>query len=77
MLPVGAELVVFFALLRVADYLVGLVDFLELDFGVLVAGIDVRMMLPRELPIRTLDLRLSSATRNAKRLLLISKFHDK
>ena len=74
-LPIGAKFVVFLALLRVADYLVGLVDFLELDLGVLVVGIDIRMVLARQLAIRTLDLSLASSPRNAKSLIVIAKFH--
>src|SRR5262249_7736293 len=42
--PVRAEFVVLLALGGVAQNLVGLVDFLELFFGVLVAGVDVGMM---------------------------------
>jgi hypothetical protein len=45
--PVGAELVVLAALVRVAEHLVGLVDGLEARLG-LVARVDVRVRLPRQ-----------------------------
>ena len=51
--PVG---VIHFALLRVAQNLVGLRDLLEPFLGLLVSRIDIRMKLPGELPVRLLDL---------------------
>src|SRR2546428_161188 len=53
--PVGAELIVFLALLRVAKDLVGLVELLESSLGRLVAGVDVGMVLARQLPERGFD----------------------
>src|ERR1035438_913872 len=47
-LPVCAEFVVFFALGRVTQDLVGLVDFLEFFLGLLFVFGDVGMILPRE-----------------------------
>src|SRR5208283_4276559 len=75
MLPVGAELVVFFALLGVADYLVDIVQFLELGLGLFVVGIDVGMEFARELAIRTLDLSLARLALNSEDFVVIAKFH--
>src|SRR5206468_4214489 len=49
--PVGAELVVLLPLCRVAQDLVGLVDFLEAGFGGLVPRVHVGVMLPRQLAV--------------------------
>src|SRR5687767_14498663 len=53
--PVRAELVVLAPLLLVAEHFVRFVDLLELRLGALVAGINVRMKLPRELAKGLLD----------------------
>src|SRR5579871_2968179 len=55
-LPVLAELVVTAAFLRVGEDLVGFVNLLEFFFRGFVSGIDVGMMLPRELAVRVADL---------------------
>ena len=61
-LPVLAELVVFLAFLRVGEHLVGLVYFLELSLGRLVAGVNVRVILAGQLPIRLLDILFSGVS---------------
>ena len=48
-LPVRAELIVFPALLRVGENLVGLVDLFELVLGAPVPRVDVGMILARQL----------------------------
>src|SRR5206468_9607712 len=53
--PVGAELVVLLSLGRVAEDLVRLVDFLEAGFRRFVPGIDVGVVLARQLAVRLLD----------------------
>ena len=53
--PVGSELVVFFPLLRVAQDLVGLIDFLELLLGGFFVLGDVRMVLAGHFAERLLD----------------------
>src|SRR5262249_18000663 len=65
--PVRAELVVLAALVGVAEHLVRLVDFLELRLGGLVARIDVRMVLARQLPVRLLDFLFRRGLRDAER----------
>jgi hypothetical protein len=54
--PVGAQLVVLFPLVGIAEHFVRFVDLLELPLGGLVPGIDVGMELPRQLAERLLDL---------------------
>ena len=73
--PVGAELVVLLALLRIAEDLVRLVDLLELRLGRLVAGVHVGMMLAGELAVRLLDLFLRRALGDAERLVIVLEFH--
>ena len=57
-----AEAVVGGALLRVREHLIGLVEFLELDLGVLVARVAVRMVLHGELAEGGFQLRLARAS---------------
>ena len=56
LIGIEAELVVDFAFLLVAQDVVGFGDFLELLFGLFVAGIDVGMVFTRELAKRFADL---------------------
>ena len=71
-----AEAVVGGALLAVGEDLVGLVDFLELDLGVLVAGIAVRVALHRELAEGGLQLRLAGGLADAQDLVVVALRHD-
>ena len=75
-LPVRAELVVLAPLLRIAEHFVCLVDLLEPRLGGLVAGVDVRMVLARKLPIRLLQLFVGSRLRDAERLVVVLEFHQ-
>jgi len=69
-----AELVVPRLLLRIAEHLVGLVDLLELLLGLLVAGVHVRVVLPRQLFVCFFDLVLRCALADAENLIIISLF---
>ena len=73
--PVGAQFVVLAALVRVAEHLVGLVDLLEARLGGLVARVDVRVDLARELAVRLLDLLLGRGLRDAERGVVVLEFH--
>src|SRR5262249_38287322 len=70
-LPVRAHLVVATALLGVGEHLVGLVDLLEARLGLAVAGVDVGMVLARELAVGGLDLLAARGLRDAERLVVV------
>src|ERR1700688_3391066 len=55
-LPVRAELVVFLALGRITEDLIGLVDLLEASLGFLVVGIDVGMIFAGKFAVGRFDL---------------------
>src|SRR5208282_5864484 len=74
-LPISAEFVVLLALVGVADDLVGLVQLLELDLGVLVVGIDVGMEFAGELAVGTLDFRRAGLSIDAESFVVVAKFH--
>jgi len=75
-LPVGAELVVLSPLLLVREDLVGLVDLLELAFGLCpTIRVDIRVMLPRQLPIRDLYRFLVCVLGYAEDLVVVFVFH--
>src|SRR4029450_7993164 len=68
--PVGrAPGVVLLALLRVGENVVRRLDLLEALLGILVAGVRVRVVLARELPVRLLDLVLRRALGDAQDLV--------
>src|SRR5580765_5509042 len=73
--PVRAQLVVFAALFRIAEHLVGLVDLLEAGLRRLVARIDVGVVLPGELAERLLDLFFRGGFADAKRRVVILEVH--
>ena len=73
--PVRAELVVFLALVGIAEHLVRLVDLLELRLGGLVPRIHVGMKLAGELAERLLDLLLRRGLGDAERLVVVLEFH--
>ena len=72
--PVRPELVVLPPLVRVAEHLVRLVDFLEARLGRLVARIDVRVVLSRQLPVRLLEFLVRRGLGDAERLVVILEF---
>ena len=67
-----AELVVPGLLIGIGQHLVGLVDLLELLLGLLVAGVHVRVVLPRQLFICLFDLVLRRALADAENLIIIT-----
>jgi hypothetical protein len=69
--PVGAELVVLLARFRVRENLVRLVDLLEPLLGFFVFRIEVRMILPSELPVGRLDLFLGRRLGNPEDRVII------
>ncbi len=75
-LPVRSQLVVFPALVGVADHLVGFVDFLEFRLGGLVAGIHVGMVFARELPEGLLDLFFGGGLGDAQRRIVVLEIHQ-
>src|SRR5262249_4211346 len=74
--PVRAQLVVLLPLRRITEHLVGLVDLLEAGLGCLVAGIDIRVVLARQLAEGLLDLFLARGLRHAERRVVILEFHQ-
>jgi hypothetical protein len=70
-----AEAVVGRALLAVGEGLVGLVDFLELDLGFVVARVAVRVVLHRELAEGGFHLRFGGGSRDAENLIIIALGH--
>src|SRR5207244_4250113 len=73
--PVGAELVVLFSFLRIAEHLVRLVDLLEFPLGGLVPWLDVGVVLARELPKRLLDLFRGGGLGHAQRRVVVFEVH--
>ena len=72
MFPVRAKLIVFAALLRIAEHLVGLVDLLEFLLGGLLVLRRVGMKLPGELAEGALDFVLARGLRDPERLVIIA-----
>src|SRR5207248_2250931 len=73
--PVRSELIVLPAFLGVAEDFVCFLDFLELLFGLLVVGIQVRMVLAGKFPVRLLDFVVLGGSRNAQDFVVIAKLH--
>src|SRR5205807_6626183 len=63
--------VVLAALLRIAEHVVGLLHALEALLGLVVAGVAVRVVLARQLPVRLLDLVLGRVLRDPQRLVVV------
>jgi len=59
------------ALLRVGEDLIGFGNFLEFLFRLLVAGIAVRVMLERELPIGLFDLVFAGAAIDTEQFVVV------
>jgi hypothetical protein len=66
-----AELVVHLSLLGIGQDLERGAHLLELLLGGLVAGVHVRVVLARQLPVRLLDLVLARAARDAEQLVKV------
>src|SRR5437870_2362542 len=71
-----AEAIVSGALLLVLQDVIGLVDFLEMVFAILVAGIAVGMPFHRELAIGRLHLRVGRGALDAEDLVVIALGHS-
>ena len=69
-----AELIVLGSFLRIREDFIGLGDFLELLFGLLIPGILVRMIADRQLPESLLDLRFRCIPMNSEHLVIIAFF---
>src|SRR5438046_4808571 len=74
-IPIRAELVVFLALLGVAQHLIGFVDFLKFFFGRLFILGNVGMIFPCQLAKCAADLVLGGGLRNTECLIIISELH--
>src|SRR5262249_29137828 len=59
----------------IAEYLIGLVDFLEACLRRLVAGIHVRMVLAGQLPVGLLQLLVGGGLGHAERGIVVLEFH--
>jgi len=66
-----AELIVLGALLRVGEDLIGFGNFLELLLRLLVAGVAVRVMLERELPISFFNLVFAGVAINTEQFVIV------
>src|SRR5581483_10405822 len=75
LLPVGAKRVIFPAFIGVREYFVGFVDLLKLLFRLLIAGIDIRVILARQLAERLLDVVHARAFRDTQHLIIILIIH--
>ena len=67
-----AELVIPAALVRVGQHIVGFVDFLELFLGLFVAGVQVGVVLFRQLAVGAFDLGIAGVLANAEDLIIIA-----
>src|SRR6266480_4048545 len=74
-LPVGAELVVPLAFIRVTENFVCFLDFFELLFRLLVVRIQIGMIFAGKLPVRLLDFVFLGRPRNTKDFVIIAKLH--
>src|SRR5699024_4916822 len=66
-----AELVVPGPFVAVAEDLIGLVDLLEAALRLLVPGVQVRVVLLGQAPVRLLDLRVRGALLNAQDIVVV------
>src|SRR5205823_12346679 len=71
LLPIRPEFVVLFALGRITQDLVSLVQFLELIFGLLLVLRNVGVVLARQLAESFLDLVVARSSRHAKHFIII------
>src|SRR5262249_33975796 len=73
--PVCAELIILLPLFGIAEYLVGFLNLFKLLFGLFVVGIQIRMVLAREFPVRFLNLVFLCGTGNSKDFVIIAKLN--
>src|SRR5205085_2834734 len=74
-LPIATEAIIFFALLLVRQHFVGFVDRFEFRLGLFIAGIDIRVILARQLTIRLLNLGSAGAALNPKGFIIVLVIH--
>jgi len=74
--PLRPELVVERAFLGIREHLVGLVELLEARLGLLVAGVNVGVILPRQLAEGGADLLLGGALLQPERGVIVFKFYS-
>jgi len=74
-IPIGAELIVFLALFRIAQHFVGFVDFLKFFFGGFFILGDIGMIFPCQLAERAANLVVRGRLGNTKCLVVISKLY--
>src|ERR1035437_5133124 len=74
-IPIGTQLVVFPATFRIAQHLIGLVDFLEFLLRRLFVFGDVRMILAGQLAEALLDVFLRRLRRHPEHLVIIFEFN--
>jgi len=74
-IPIGAELIVFFPLFRIAQNLVRFVDLLKLFFGGLFVLGHVWVILARQLAKRTANLFIARRFRDPECLVIISELY--
>jgi len=73
--PIGTKLIEFPAALRIAQDLIGLVDFLKLFFRRLFVLGDIWVVFPRERAKRFLDFFVRRLRRHAEDLVIIFEFN--
>ena len=70
-----AEHVVAFALFLIAQYFIGFIDFFEFFFGglfLMVAGVEIRMVLAGQFPVRLLQLVVGDVPIDTERFVVIA-----
>ena len=72
--PSETELVIALALVRVGKNIVGLVDLLELFLGILIAGVQIRVVLFGQLAVGAFDLGIGGIFADPQHLVVISFF---
>ena len=72
--PSETELVIALALVRVGKNIVGLVDLLELFLGILIAGVQIRVVLFGQLAVGAFDLGIGGVFADPQHLVVISFF---
>src|SRR5262249_1171043 len=68
-----AEAIVLLAFFLVAEQVIGVLNFLELGFGLFVTGIAVRMMLSRQFAVGALDLVGAGVARHSEHFVWIAR----
>src|ERR1700730_10667520 len=75
LVPIGAELIVLLALLRIAQHLVSFINLLEFFFSGLFILRDIGMIFARQLAERALDFIVARRLGDAERFVIIPELH--